>query len=931
MSTTKKLFLIIIAIFAFTFSSQAQGSSERGSISGKLIDEVSQEPVSEANIRILSQKDSLFVTGKASDKNGSFSIPINNGNYIVHISYLGYADVFKDTTVTSRIPNVKLGDILLRDDNLLLDDAIVTAKAPEIVVKGDTIEYNADSYKVTESAVIEDLLKKMPGVEIDKDGKITINGKEIKKILVDGKEFFSDDPKVASKNLPAKMVEKLQVLDRRTDMSLMTGFDDGDEETVINLTVRPGMKQGVFGNAFAGYGSQDRYEGNAMVNYIRDNDQLTILGGLNNTNNAGFSDLASAMFGGMGGRGGRGMGGSNGITKSSNAGLNFSKEFSKKLVIGGNVRYGDTDTDRRSNVFTQNLLSSGNTFEKENNISNSYSQNVNMDLRMEWTPDTLTKFIFRPNASFYNNRRTELGDFETTNAEGDSINYGNSRYSSEGNGKNIGGTLEGSRQLGKKGRVLSFSIGGGMSDSENNGFNLSNTFYSGTKPDDIIDQRVTNTNNSRNMRAYASYVEPLGNNNFLQLAYNYRYNYSESDKDTRTKDANGDYNVLDTTYSKRLENNFYNQNVELNFRSSREKYNYMLGVSMQPSKSASQTFVGNTLINDVEQNVINFAPMAQFNYLWSRQNNLRVNYDGRTNQPSVNQLSSVVDVSDPLNISFGNPDLKPAFNHNLRIRYRNFNAEKNSSYMFMTNAGFTVNDIVSSRTTDRETGKKESTYENVNGNWNANARFMTNQPLRNIKFSLFSMTFASYNNSKGFSNGEQNTSKRLNLGETMGLNYRSDQFDLSLRANASYNKVDNSLPGQQNQEYFNYGGGAQTTIYLPMNFLIESDINYSTNSGYADGFEQKEMLWNASISKQIFKEKNGTLRFKIYDILKQKSDISRSVTSNYIRDTTTNTLTSYFMFHFVYRFNIFKGGGSAPDDSDRRGMGMGRGYGRGHR
>ncbi len=847
----------------------------------------------------------------------------------MHVSYIGYADVYKDTTVTSSTSNVKLGTISLRDDNLLLADAIVIAKAPEIVVKGDTVEYNADSYKVTESAVIEDLLKKMPGVEIDKDGKITVNGKEIKKILVDGKEFFSDDPKVASKNLPAKMVDKLQVLDRRTDMSLMTGFDDGDEETVINLTVRPGMKQGVFGNAFAGYGSQGRYEGNAMVNYMRDNDQLTILGGLNNTNNAGFSDLASAMFG-SGGRGGRGMGGSNGITRSSNLGLNFSKQFSKKFVVGGNVRYGDTDTDRNSSVYTQNLLSSGNTFEKESNKSNSYSQNVNMDLRMEWTPDSLTKFIFRPNASIYNNTRNESGEFATTNAEGDSINNGNSKYSSEGSGKNIGGTLEGSRVLGKAGRVLSFSIGGGISDSENKGFNLSNTFYNSPKPDDIIDQRVTNINNSRNMRAYVSYVEPLGNNNFLQLAYNYRFNYSESDKDTRTKDLNGEYNVLDTTYSKRLENNFYNQNVELNFRSSREKYNYMFGVSMQPSKSASQTFIGSTLINDVSQNVINFAPMAQFNYLWSRQNNLRINYDGRTNQPSVNQLSSVIDVSDPLNISFGNPNLKPAFSHDLRIRYRNFNPEKNRSYMFMANGGFIVNDIVSSRTTDRETGRKESTYENVDGNWNANARFMTNQPLGNIKFSLFSMTFSSYNNSNGFSNGEQNTSKRLNLGETLGLNYRSDQFDLSLRTNASYNKVDNTLEGQQNQEYLNYGAGAQTTVYLPYNFLVESDINYSTNSGYADGFEQKELLWNASISKQIFKQKNGTLRFKIYDILKQKSDISRSVTSNYIRDTTTNTLTSYFMFHFVYRFNIFKGGGSAPEGSGRygdRGYGGGGGHG----
>ena len=937
----RKIILLLTTILAITNFASGQSQTGRGTIKGKLIDDATQEAIPEANIRILNQKDSTYVTGKASEKNGTFSIPISNGNYIVQISYIGYSDLFKDVSLNNRNATANLGTLSLIEDGVLLSDALVTAKALEVVVRGDTVEYNADSYKVTESAVIEDLLKKMPGVEVDADGKITVNGQEIKKILVDGKEFFSDDPKVASKNLPAKMVDKLQVLERRTDMSLMTGFDDGDEEMVINLTVKPGMKEGVFGNAFAGYGSQDRYEANAMVNYMRDKDQLTFLGGLNNTNNAGFSDLASAMFGGSGGRGRGRWGGRSGITKSANAGLNFSKEFNEKLKLGGNVRYGDTDTDMSSSVYTQNLLSSENTFERENNVSNNYSQNINMDFRLEWEPDSMTKFIFRPNASFYNNNRSEVSDFSTVRAEGDTINHGDSQYLSEGTGKSIGGTLEASRKLGSTGRVLSFSVGGGIDDSENNAENLSNTFYS-SRADDIIDQRIKNTNDGKNLRFYASYVEPLGKNNFLQLAYNYRYNRSESDRDTRTKDINtGEYTVLDTAYSKRLENDFHNQNVELNFRATRDKYNYMVGVSMQPSKSESKIYKGETLEESVSQNVINFAPMAQFNYMWSRQNNLRINYYGRTNQPSVSQLSSVKDISNPLSISYGNPDLKPAFDHRLRLRYRNFNPEKGSSYMFMSNAGFTVNDIVSWIKTNQETGRRESTYDNTNGNWNASARFMTNQPLRNIKFSVFSMSYASYNNSNGFTTiitdldesssiKEKNTSKRLNLGETLGVNYRSDQFDFSVRGTMSYNKVNNSLEGQQNQEYFNYGGNASTTIYLPFDLLIESDINYSTNSGYADGFDQDELLWNAALSKQLFKDKNGTIRFKIYDILKQKSDISRAVTANYIRDTTTNTLTSYFMFHFVYRFNIFKGGGTAPDASQGRGMGRGMGRGRPH-
>ncbi len=912
----------------FGLSLSAQNN---GRITGKVIDQELKEAIPEANIRLLHKKDSTFYNGTATDLKGNFSINVPLGNYIVQVSYVGNHDFFKDVGLTRSNPNINLGTIELGMDNILLSDAVVTAKAAEIVVKGDTVEYNADSYKVTESAVLEDLFKKMPGVEVDKDGKVTVNGREITKIMVDGEEFFSSDPKVASKNLPAKMVDKIQVHDRRTDMSMMTGFDDGDEETVINLTVRPGMKEGLFGNAFAGYGSKDRYEANAMVNYMKDKNQYTLLGGLNNTNNAGFSDFASSMFGGMGGGRRMFMGGGGGITKSENAGLNFSTQFSDNFKLGGNFRFGGTDNTTSSKTHTQNILSSGNTLENDQNVSNNFSQNFGMDLRMEWTPDTLTRVIFVPRASVYNNRRSEVSDYSTVSEQTqDIINEGSSNYNSKGDGKDISARLDVSRTLGKKGRVLSAQLSGGISDSENRGMNLSETKYGNNiRPDDIIDQRTTNTNDSKNWRGYLSYVEPISKYHAIQFAYQYRQNFSESDRDTRTKDDNGDYTVLDTEYSKRLENNFTNQSIELNFQSVHKEYDYTIGVSAQPSSSKSKTFVGDDLLNDFKRSVVNYAPTAQFNYRWTRQHNIRMRYFGSTSQPSAQQLSPVEDVSNPLNITVGNPDLKPSFQHRMFIRYQNFDPEKSRSMAAMLNGGYMTNDIVSSTTTDQSTGKKLTTYENASGNWNMNGRMMFNIPLKNIKFSVFSMTFASLNHNNGFSNGEKNLSKRTNLGETLGLNYRSDQFDFSVRGNVNYNNVKNTLQGQQDQEFINYGGNASTTIYLPWDLSIESDINYSTNSGYADGFSQEEWLWNASLQKQIFKQKNGTIRFKIYDILQQRSNISRSVTANYIRDTTSNTLTSYFMFHFVYRFNIFKGGATQADMSPGRGMGRGRGMGMG--
>ena len=944
----KKFYFLATLFLLSVFSISAQSDNSR-SITGELSSEATEEPIPQANIRVLQKSDSTFITGKASDIDGRFSIPVSNGSYILQISFIGYNDLFEDVVISSSTPVVNLGKLTMSVDNILLSETVVTAKAAEIVVKGDTLEYNADSYKVTESAVVEDLLKKMPGVEIDTEGNITVNGRAITKILVDGEEFFSNDPKVASKNLPANMVEKLQVLERRSEMAQMTGFDDGEEENVINLTVRPGMKEGLFGSAFAGYGSKDRYEGNVMVNYMKNNDQYTVLGGISNTNNAGFSDLGTAMFGSMGGRGGRGgmFGGTNGISTSGNIGGNFSKEFSSKFKLGGNVRYGYTDTEIISDVFTQNILSAGNTLEDEFNRSNNMSENFHMDLRLEWDPNEYTKLIFRPNASIYNNSRSESGEFNTIEElTGDKINDGHSDYYSEGKGSEVGGRIDFSRKLGDNGRVISAQLSGDIGNSENNGTSVSETmYYRGTRPNDIIDQRFTNINDNSSWRGYISYVEPIGKDNFIQLAYQYRQNISISDRYTRTEEVlgSGNYNILDPLYSKRLDNNFVRQELELNFQSIREKYDYMVGFSMQPSSSRNKTFIGEQIIDTLRQDVINLAPMAQFNYRWDRNSNLRVRYFGSTNQPSVTQLSPVIDISDPLNTRYGNPNLKPSFQHRLDLRYRSSNPEKASSFNAFANAGYMTNDVVSLTATDISSGRKITTYENIAGNWNANGRVMLNMPFKNIKFSLFSMSFASYNHSNGYTGTytatndivnpdsinitrENNLSKRLNLSETLGINYRSDQFDFSVRGNVSYNNVTNSLEGQRDQEYFNYGANASTSIYLPLDFTIESDINYNTNSGYSDGFEQNEWLWNASLQKTIFKQKNGTIRFKIYDILQQRSNISRSVSSNYIRDTTTNTLTTYFMVHFVYRFNIFKGGAPQSDMmQNRRGPGGGRG------
>lgn len=902
----------------------------RVDITGQVVEEGNETPIEQATVRLLSVKDSTLIGGVVSELNGSFRLKnIRPGTYLLHISFVGFEHLYQSLQVTGKTNPVNLGKLKLSDGAIALGEAVVLGKAPEVVVKNDTVEYNADSYKVAEGSMLEDLLKKMPGVEVSADGKVTVNGKEIKKIMVDGKEFFTNDPKMASKNLPAQMVEKIQVYDKKSDMTMMTGFDDGDEEATINLTVKPGMKQGWFGNAFAGYGSRDRYEANAMVNRFVNNDQFTFMGSLNNTNNMGFSDIASTMFSGMGGGRRFGGGAGSGITSSGNAGLNFNKEFSPNLTWSGNARYSHADTDAESNVRKESFIAQDSSLlEYSNSRNNPISDNLGAEFRLEWTPDTLTRIIFSPEISY--SRSSAIGDERTDvmdfiNNEMDTVRRVNSQNNSEGEGYDMSARLEYSRKLNSKGRVFSASFSGGLSDSyTNEAYYYEEQVRQGN--DSILDQRIRYDNSGFNYRAYASWVEPLGRNNFLQLNYSFSQRQQESLKNSYNKDFDTEeYSQLDTAYSKNFRNDFISQRIGISFKAQREKYNYTIGFNVDPSYSKSENFVGSKVLSSVSRNVLNFSPTAQFNYMFSKQTNLRIRYNGRTSQPSLTQLQPVPDISNPLNTIIGNPDLKPTYSNNLSVRFHQFVPEKQTAFMLMANGNYIMNDIVSSSVYSKdEAGKRETTYKNVNGNYSGNLRMIVNTPLKNKRFSVNTMTFASFNNANGFSNGQKNKNTQLQLSENAGIDYRSDIIDLGVNGNISYRKTKNSLQSQNDLETFNYGVGGRTTIYLPYAFKLESDINYSTNSGYASGYEQKEVMWNAALSKNFLKGNQGTLRFKMYDILKQRSNISYSATALGTNYSESNAMKSYFMVYFVYNFSVFKGGGSASDMGGRGGR---RGFG----
>lgn len=945
-------------LFALLFCAVGVFAQNNITVSGSFVDKANDEALIGVSVELLNAKDSVAISRTITNIDGNFSMTdLSKGNYILRASYVSY-DIFeKPVSLSENQTRYNAGKLSMEQNSILMEAAIVDGKRPEIIVKNDTIEYDAQSYKVTENAVIEDLLKKLPGVEVASDGKITVNGQTINKFLVNGKEFFSDDPLVASKNLPAEMVEKLQVINQRSEMARMTGFDDGDEEMVINITVREGMKQGTMGNALVGAGADVindndlRYQGAAFLNHMRNNDRYTLIIGRNNNNNMGAADLGANQFGGMRMR--RGSGG--GVTESTNFMFGMNKELSETASLNGDIRYNGSDQLSESKVEETTLSSTTiSQLNKKHSINNYISDNVSANFRFEWKPDTMNTLIFRPNVRYNQSNSKERGLYDDvynydTN---DVIFLSNSEGTTKGKGISFGGNLDYSHKFDKPGRVLSFNLRYNYNDS----YSYENSYWFKETPnsEEYKNQRMENDDNSNNYQASVSWVEPLGRNNFLQATYriayadskgiNSTYDFEEEDLWWKLEeDLEASINREESRSTKR---NSLEQRIGLNFKAVREKYNFTVGFNIDPSKSENLTYepsanqiplqlvrypydermaniLGDTLISEVKQNVTNFSPMLNFNYIFGQRSNLRVEYEGNTNQPSANQLKDFIDKSNPTNWTQGNPNLKPSYRNRFRSRFSKYVQDTQLMYNLSLDGNYTINDITSV-TRIYDDGIRLTTYENVDGNWDTQFRGMFSIPLRNKKFTVNSFSSASYAEGKSYTypgddrsqDQVPNKKKEFTASERAGINYRSDLFDVGLNANIRYSDVTYSARPDNNQTTVSYGGGASTTWYLPHNFTIETDINLTKRTGYAEGYNTSEAIWNAAITKQLFNKKYGTgsLKLQIYDILQERSNISASATTNGYRTSESNSIPSFFMCSFIYKFTAFPKSSSATVD-----------------
>ena len=965
MKRTVFLFLLtMVSVFSF---------AQDRKITGTLIDRDTKEPMIQTTVQLL-KMDSTFVAGAISDESGKFTVKApQNGKYLLRISSVGYVTSVKRIEMVNN-HNLAMGEVVMNSDAVMLKGATVTGKAMKVVVREDTFVYNSAAYVTPEGSVVEELVKRLPGAQVSEDGKITINGKEVKKVKVGGKEFMTGDTQTAMKNLPTSIIDNIKVYDEKSDLSRITGIDDGNDETVLDFGVKAGMNKGFMSNADLGYGTHDRYSGRLFGMYSKDNFRIQGMANANNTGDRGF-----------GGRGGGGRGGQ-GLNSSKMTGVNFSYD-NDTIEIGGSVRWNHRDGDSWSRRAPENFVSRSGAFTNSVNQNYSRNDNWNAQMRLEWTPDSMTNLMFRPTMSFSNSDGLSSAISASFNADPYQyaadplsaasllemarqnvvVNSNNNSGITYSDSKRFGGSLQLNRKLNSLGRNLTFRVEGNYTKGNSTNFSTNDVHLYLLKNALGIDSTYQTNRysltptKSYNYTLQAMYSEPLWRATFLQLSYSFNYSTNKSDRSTydfsnlgesffagitpdyRTWDdylnrlANPYTDYLDRDLSRYSEYKNYTHNIEAQLRVIREKYNFNVGVLFQPQKSKFiQDYKG--VYVDTVRTVANISPTLDFRYNFSKTNNLRINYRANTTQPSVSQMLEIRDDSDPLNISTGNSGLKPSFTQRLNAFYNGYFQNHMRTVMSFVNFSTTNNSISSKVTYNEQTGGRITRPENINGDWNVMLGGMYNQSIDTTGvWFVNTFTNLSYSNHVGYVslapdyNSQKNTTKNTTVGERLSLSYRptwglwSTEFEID--GSVTYNHVRNELQTQGNSDTWEFSYGGTVSITAPWGTSLSMDLHNRSRRGYDDkSMNNNEMIWNAQISQGFLKGRALTVSFQLYDILQQQSNFSRMISAMQRNDTWYNSINSYAMVHVVYRFNLF-GGRNA-----RQGQGQGMfpgGYGGG--
>jgi len=923
----KIVFLLLSAFFTTAVLAQ-----KNGSVKGIAFDTISKQPVAGATITILEKKDSSLVTFTMTGNDGRFELKgLANGDYRVLITHTGYHNNNIFFTISDAAKNAELGNVTMNDAVKVLEEAVVRAEAPPVTMVGDTVQYNAGSFKVQPNASVEQLLKKLPGVKVDKDGSIKAQGEKVTRVLIDGKEFFGNDPKIATKNLPADAVDKVQVYDKQSDQAQLTGFEDGNYEKTINLKLKKDKKKGVFGKVNAGAGNKERYEGKFNVNSFKGARQFSAIGMGNNSNAEGFSFMDILNFSGELARMQRGGGGGNisinmsadeagalglnsggrngGINTAWGGGLNYNNIIGTKLDFQSNYFYNRFNPNQESHIQRQYFLPSP-YFYNQNSYTDNLSNSHRFNLNTLYQVDSMNSIRITPSFSYQKTNNRSQTDYQTLSENKTLTNEGFSNTTSQSEGYTFRNDIIWRKKFARKGRTFSLSLQTSLNESDGDGSLSSiNSFYDpggSLLRTDTLNQLGKNQNNLKGYTARAVYTEPLWKRSLLELSASKSNTKSNSGKITNDYNkSNGKYDRLNTVLSNDFENTYGYINGGFRLRTQKKKYNYAIGATWQQAELEGKimTRVKDSLISKTFRNIL---PKARFQYNFSRYKNLSLTYTTATNQPSMSQLQPVLDNSNSLNIREGNPDLKQEYNHNVQANLSIVSPYKNKNLFLYLTMQATQNKIVNYDSINLQTGVRKTKPVNVDGVYNTNTNISYSMPVRFLKGSLEVSGNGGYNRSKQLVNTATgtivtNTINTLSAGPDVRLDMNpTDKLNITMGAGFNYNKTKYSLQSAQKVDYLFQEYSASIDWEMPKRFFFSTDFVYTINSQRAAGFNTKVPVWNASISRQVLKFNRGELKFSARDLLNKNIGISRNTSNNYIEDSRLLTLRQFFLLSFTY-------------------------------
>lgn len=932
--------LIYTATFFLLFTATAFAQPK--GVSGRITDSTGDKGLDKATVKLIERSNLKDTVRTSTNSNGEFEFnKVPASDYYIVVTYSGYKQMIKQfSRPRDGVSFIDLGDIVLSADYKSLGEIVI--EAPAVVVKEDTVEYNAKQFQTKANATTEDLLKKLPGVQVDRNGNVTAQGKQVTRIKVNGKDFFTGDPKTATREIPADMIDKVQVVDDYGDQSAMSGVRDGEPEKVINLQLKKDKNKGVFGRVQGSAGTNERYMGGLNLNYFNNKKQLSVIGNSNNINQSSFGggDLGGfgggnfgggqgggggrpggggmqVMIGGPGGGGGNNNNGQNqdGITRTNSIGTNYRSDFGKRNSFYGSYTYTNRSTALEQFQSQFNILNNSDFITNQTSINKQGTHRAFANLEL-WI-DSFNYLKISPNFSLQQTDNKLNNVLDVLNSGG-KVSGGGNRDTTISDRPSFRSNVLYNHRFKRRGRNLSINtdFGWNANESDQSRLNVIQPFFNGTglTPQNTL-QRITQDNNGSNINSRIVYTEPLSKERLLDISYNFNYNFTFNDRKTFQKNFNTNQFDFLSSLSNAFENEFNFNRFGATVRTIKKKYNYSVGVLFQPVTLSGYNVSKDTALKTSKN--FNWFPVARFTYNFSRTKSFNFNYNGSAQQPSISQLQPVLDSSNRQFQSEGNPNLKPSVNHTINFNYNNFNFSKGT--VFFTNLALTtIRNMIVNNTTAIPFGQRTKP-ENVDGFYNANFFYTYSKPWKNRKYVLSLNGTANFTNSPVLLNSVKGKSENWLIMQGFDFTFNAKEWlELSAGARYNLNKANFSQNPAQNLNQTSWTISNDVRIDIPKGWIMRWEFDYTLNQGLAAGVTRNIALLNGSLEKELFKKKNATLRLQAFDIFNQNINVNRSVSANFITDSRVNRLAQYFMVGFVYRLNRFKGQ-QPPQNNFRRG------------